>query len=225
MTDSDVDKAQVLRNQAQELLGQAEVLELEDGIGAIKARGVELLDEIKASKAPMCPECRIPLENDNVDVMQWFCPNGYACKHVKKREGDYVAGQYSKIDGIIDHIIQYYTGLPAEWYIPEWNKEVITLVIFNGKITSGQMEKIASNNDITLNWDCSSCYMWVDTKQLKMPIYRNSYCNQPKNPRWKLERTVEVHLYFSINEVGLPKKWTKDIELVKTYATVHRRTR
>lgn len=170
MTDSDaVDKAQALRNQAQKLLGQAEVLELEAGI-----------------------------ETTQVPI----------------------------IDEIIDHAIKYLNVQPAEWYIPDWDKEVIALVFFNGQIKSGQMDRIRkSNNNITLNWDCSSCYMWVDTKNIIRPIYRNSHCNEPINSRWKLERTVEVHLYFIIKEVGLPKKWTKDIKPVGIYATVHRRTR
>lgn len=120
------------------------------------------------------------------------------------------------IDAIID-VIERNTSI----YAIRWLKVddyTIRLTLYNGYFSKNGLQYIkdyVSQPNIYTDWEIGTCYVWDYTYSDRKPIYRDSDSTPPKNDSWILTQTVEVNLYFHIEEVGIPQYWDKKIRPVR----------
>jgi len=113
------------------------------------------------------------------------------------------------IEGLITLFKRYNMNI-MEWYIPEYDKTLIVLIVCDCAVKSEVIEQANRMFNIIYNeWDASSCYLWVYNEEGVRPIHRGEDDCDSNNSRWTTERTSAVHLYYKINEVGVPERWNK----------------
>lgn len=167
--------AMALRNQAQDLLARAELLELEgavdphtdfdtevdDLVCKLDDIRLELISEASERKGwsepslteemilrvkelcyqgrdqllgvPLCPYDRIPLEHDNVDPMEWYCPKGWGCGAVKvakkKRQDEEWEKLLKRAQG---HMVKKISNEELDWIVKN-DGAVVLLGYHEGK--------------------------------------------------------------------------------------------
>lgn len=151
--------AMALRNQAQDLLARAELLEMETGAdiattefdtevddlicdleeGSLDEELILRVKELcyhgrdQLLGVPLCPYDRIPLEHDNVDPMEWYCPKGWGCGAVKvakkKRQDEEWEKLLKRAQG---HMVKKISNEELDWIVKN-DGAVVLLGYHEGK--------------------------------------------------------------------------------------------